>query len=332
MNVSALLADAYRRLRYPAAPPAATTTRLTSFANETHRDVLSMPGLTKLRDDVMPVTLAASNARQGLPPIINRIHAITDRTNNYKLEQVPLSELRLDDPSQAFTGGFALRYAIVGQQEVAIQPTTSGSGLWVASSSTTDAGVINVEAARLGGFPFYDNSQTTLVGTTRVTVKSAPGATGVQTDYIQVDRFYLGTTAAAGYISLYDAAVAGNELARIPIGQLFSRYLTIELWPIPTATTTVYVDFSRGIPDLANSTDEPLLPTDFHDLIVLGIRVKEYEYLDDTRGIAARGEYQRRLNELLAYILDDPDRIASLRPTAMKWSRLGGQFPAEYPW
>src|SRR5437899_10785194 len=116
MNLSAILSDAYRRLRYQPAPPATTTTRLTAMANETHRDVLSMPGLTKLRDDVIPVTLSA-NARQGLPPIIGRIHAITDRTNNYKLEQVPLAELRLDDPSQAFTGGFALRYAVVGQQE-----------------------------------------------------------------------------------------------------------------------------------------------------------------------------------------------------------------------
>jgi len=301
------------------------------MANETHRDVLSLPGLTKLRDDVVPVTLSA-NARQGLPPIISRIHAITDRTNNKKLEQVPLAELRLDDPAQANTGGYALRYAVVGQQEVAIQPTTTGSGLWVASSSSADLGVVNVEAARLGGFPFYDNTTTTLVGTTRVTVKSAPAGTSVQTDYIQVDRFYIGTTVAAGYVSLYDAAAAGTELARIPIGQLFSKYLTIELYPIPTAPTTVYVDFARAIPDLANNTDEPLLPTDFHDLIVLGIRVKEYEYLDDTRQGVARADYTKRTNDLLAFILDDPDRIASLRPTAMKWSRLGGQFPAEYPW
>src|SRR5712691_6137428 len=109
MNFSAILADSYRRLRYPSSPPAATTTRLTAFLNETHRDILTLPGLTKLRDRVWPVTLSA-NARQGLPPIIGRIHAITDRANNYKLDGVPLGELRLDDPAQAFTGGFALRY------------------------------------------------------------------------------------------------------------------------------------------------------------------------------------------------------------------------------
>jgi hypothetical protein len=325
MNLTALLGDYNRRMRYPTAPPSAVTVRSTAYANETHRDLLTLPALTKLRDRVLPVTLSA-NARQGLPPIIQRIHNIVDRTNNFKLEQVPLTELRQDDPAQANTGGYGMRYAVIGLQEVAIQPTTTGSGLWIASSAIADTGVVSVEAARLGSFPFYDQQTTSLIGTTRVSVKSI-NTTGVQTDYIEVDRFYL-ATAAGGYISLYDAAVAGNELARIPIGRTFSRYLTIELYPVPTAAYTVYIDCTITVPDLVNGTDEPLLWEDFHDLIVLGMRVKEYEFLDDNRALAARGDYQRRVADLLTFVLDDPDRIASLRPTAMRWSQLGGQFPA----
>jgi len=331
MNLSAILADAYRRLRYATSPPATVVTRLTAFANKVQADILSMPGMRRLRDDVIPVTLAANAARQGLPPLIGRIHAITDRINNIRLKQVALTELRSDDPAQAYTGTYALRYAVVGNQEVAIQPTTSGSGLWVSSSATGDVGNVFVEAARLGGFPFYDNTQTTLAGTTRVTVKSI-NTTGVQTDYIQVDRFYLASTAAAGYVSLWDAAVAGNELARIPIGNTFSRYLAIEVWPVPTATEVVWVDFSRVIPDMINGTDEPLLPVDFHDLIPIGMRVEEYEFLDDSRVALARAELSTGLQGLMTWMLDNPDRIASLRPVSMRWSRLGGAFPSEPPW
>jgi hypothetical protein len=327
MTLSAILADFYRRMRYTATPPTAIATRATAFANKVQSDILTTPGLTKLRDEVMPVSLTANTARQGLPPLVGRIHGITDRTNNFKLQQVPLSQLRIEDPSQANTGGYAMRYAVVGNQEVAIQPTTTGSGLWVASS-VAETNAVYVEAARLGGFPFYDNTATVLAGTTRVSVKSAPAGTGVQTDYILVDRFYM-STAATGYVSLYDAATAGNELGRIPIGNTFSRYLCIELWPIPTQTNVVYVDFSRVIPDLVNAFDEPLLPDDFHDIMVQGMQIEEYEFLDDTRVLLARQKYQKTLTDMVNWILDDPDRIASLRPTARQWSRLGSAFPAD---
>lgn len=329
MNITQILADSYRRLRYAASPAAAVTTRLLAFANETHRELLTMPGMERLRDDVLAWTITADVARQGLPPIVGRIKGITDRTNNYQLEQVPINELRRDDPQQAFTGGYAMRYAVVGDRQVAIQPTVTGSGLWIASSSNGDAGPVAVEAARLGGFPFYDTITTSLIGTTRVSVKSV-NTTATVTDYIEVDRFYMATTNAVGYVSLYDAATSGNELARIPIGMGFARYLTVELWPVPTSAITLYVDYTRVIPEMTNTlgTDEPLLPTDFHDLITLGIRVKEYEFLDDSRIAVARADYERRKKALQSWMLNDGDRVASLRKTQSRWNSFGPNYPS----
>lgn len=328
MNLTQLQADAYRRLRYTTAPPSAVALRITAFINETHRELLSLPGLARLRDDVLPWAVAANVARQGLPPIVGRIRGIVDRLNHYTLDQCPLNELRRDDPGQAFTGGYALRYANVGERHVAIQPTTSGSGLWIASSSGADTGTVAVEAGRLGGFPFYDNITTSLSGTTRVSVKSIT-TTATVTDYIEVDRFYMASTAATGSVSLYDAASAGNELARIPIGSVFARYVTVELWPIPTAAYTLYVDYTRVIPEMSAGTDESLIPTDFHDVIGLGVRMKEYEFLDDARALQARSDYVKRQSALKSWVLNDGDRVASLRATAPRWNRFGPTYPAE---
>lgn len=320
MNLTSLLADAYRRLRYTASPPSATITRLTAFANEAYRECLSIPGLDHLADDVLPVTAYANVARTGLPYTVERVHAIVDRTNNHKLWPVPIRDLRKDDPSQAFTGGYPLRYAVIGDQAVIRQPATTG--LWVASSSVSDTTQkAFVESVLAGGYPQKElTAGTALTGTARVQV-------GTRTDHIEVTKFYIDVV-GTGFISLYDAAAAGNELARLPIGQTYARCLAIEWWPIQTADTPLYADYTRAVFDLANGTDEPLLPVKFHDVISLGMRAKEYEYLDDTRISVARSDYAKRQGQMKNWILDDGDKIASLRKTPTRWSQLGPMYPA----
>lgn len=320
MNLTSLLSDAYRRLRYTAAPPAATTTRLTAFANEAYRECLSIPGLDHLCDDVMPATAYANVARTGLPYTVERIHAIVDRVNSHKLWPVPVRDLRKDDPAQAFTGGYPLRYSVIGDQAVVRQPATTG--LWVASSAAGDTTQhAFVESVLTGGYPQKEVANGTLLtGTSRVQI-------GSRTDHIEVTKFYVDAV-GAGFISLYDAAAAGNELARLPIGQTYARCLAIEWWPIPTADTVEYLDYTRAVFDLVNGTDEPLLPAKFHDVIGLGIRAKEYEYLDDTRISVARSDYAKRQGQLKSWVLDDGDRIASLRKTPTRGSSLGPMYPA----
>lgn len=323
MNLTTLLAELNRRLRYGTSPPAATTTRLTALINEVYSDLCSLPGLDRLRDDTLIVTALANQSRTGLPPSVARIMGIVDRTNNVKLQQVPLAELRGTDPARAFTGGYPLRYSVVGNQAVQIQPAVTGTGLWAASSAAGDTTPkVFVESITLGGYPNASLvAGTTLTGTSRVAI-------GARTDHIDVTRFYI-DAAAVGFVSLYDAAVSGNELARLPIGQTWSRYLAVEWWPIQTADVTEYADIQRTIYDLVNGTDEPLLPDDFHPLIVQGVLMHEYVMLDDSRVGITRLSYEKGCNDLSSWVMNDGDRIASLRPFPQRWSRLGGNYPAE---
>lgn len=320
MNLGAIRSVLYRRLNY-VPPQPSVIARLDDFINETHRELCSLPELERIRLDVTPITVYANTARTGLPPVIARLKAVTDRTNQLKLQQVPLADLRLQDPGQQNTGSYPLRYAVIGNQAVYRPPATTG--LWAVSSSASDTTQkAYVESVTTGGYPNQPTlTGTILTGTSRVQI-------GTLTSHIEVTKFYIDNV-GLGSVSLYDAVTAGNELARIPIGQSNSRYWAVEWSPIPTSDTTEYVDYERQIYDLTQASDEPLLPPDYHSLIGVGARMKEYEYLDDTRLIAARQFYEAGKDALKSFMNDDGDRMGSLRPTRQRWSRLGGTYPSE---
>jgi hypothetical protein len=325
MNLGSLLDDCYRRLRYTTTPPPETIVRLTAFINDVHQDLLTIPGLQRLRDDTLTITALANQSKTGLPPAVARINGIVDRQNNIKLQQVPLSELRAIDPAQMNVGGYPLRYAVVGQQAVQIQPAATGVPLYASSTSATDTTQkVFIESIHLGAYPPFTTSGVTLTGTTRVFVSQS-------TDNIEVTRFYLDSR-TNGYISLWDAATAGNELARIQPPTLFSRYQAVVWWPIQTVDCLEYADITRTIADLVNPTDEPLIPPDFHSTVIQGVLEREYTRLDDSRASIARADYQQGMADLQSWVMNDGDRIASLRPIPTKWSRLGGDYPADRRW
>lgn len=314
MNLTSILSQLYGFFHYTTTPPAAVTTRLTSHINDIQREILTRPGLLRLRDNTEPITAKANLARTGLPPIVSRLNGITDRTNNRPIWQVTLAELRRIDPAQANVSSAPERYAPCGYQEVQYQPTAA-TGLWaVASAADTTAAFI--ETITTGGYAYRDTKA--LNGATRVQFGAV-----VRTDHIEVTRFYLAAVTTT-YVSLYDAAVAGNELARIEPGKTFARYLAVEWHPIQTADVTLYADFTRTITDLVNGFDEPLMPDDFHQVVVDGAKQAECLFINDSRYAACALEYQAGMNRLEDWVMNDGDRIATLRPIRHDRSSLVG--------
>lgn len=317
MNLSSLLSELYRRLDYTSSPPSVITTRLTAFVNTTHRQILTTPGLDVLRDDTTTFASVANQAVYGLPPAISRIETMTDRTTQINLQQLTLDDIRASDPGAVQTGP-PYGYVNRGWQQVQLQPTAA-TGLWIASSSASDTTQsVKVETVRTGGYEYA--AAATVNGTTRVQV-------GAFTDHIEVTKFYL-SAVGVGTISLYDAASAGNELARIAIGGTYARYLAIQLFPTPASIITYYVDYVRDVPDMANATDEPLLPQDFHYVLVEGALLKEWTKLDDTRRSAALTDYTKGVNALKYFATCPPDFLPSRRMRSPERSRFGAYFPA----
>lgn len=327
MTVGEILGRWCRRFNYLGNPlPAEITGRFYDYLNETHRELCAMPGMDKLRDDVMAITAYSGISRTGLPPVVARINAIVDRTNNVKLEQVPLRQLRIMDPGQQFIGGYPLRFAFIGRQAVYRQPggsTPAASGLWAASTSASDTTQkVFVESIVTGGLPNSPlTAGTVLTGTSRVQI-------GSLTTHLEVTKFYVDMP-CVGKISLYDAASSGNELGVIAIGHRNSRYQAVEWSPIQQQDTTEYVDFQRVITELSDASDEPLLPPDFHELLVLGTSLREFKSSDDSRYDQTLQEYERMKIALKNFVMNNGDRISSLRSIRQPWSRLGGQYPAD---
>jgi hypothetical protein len=131
----------------------------------------------------------------------------------------------------------------------------------------------------------------------------------------------------AGTITLHEDSGAGTELARIPIGQTSTNYAGFALYPTPSAAIPYAVDITRAITDLAQSTDVPVLPEDFHDVLLLGAICDEYQHLNDDRYALAAREYQQRVNELKYWL----SSTASDQPFGLsrQWERsssLGSWF------
>lgn len=315
MTLTQLLSDLYRRLDYVSAPPAEITTRLTAMLNQTHRQILSTPGLESLRDDTITFASVSGQQRYGLPPAIAQIQSITDRTTSVRLSLISQDHLRSMDPGILSTGT-PQAYVPIGQQAVALQPS-AGSELFVKSTSVSDTAIAYVEGIRSGGYPV--TLSVTMTGTTAVSLGAA------YTDIVEVTKFYL-ASAAVGTITLRENSGIGTELARLAIGQTFSRYQGIQLWPAPSSALTYWVDYMRVIPDLVNGTDQPLLPDDFHWLMVDGTLIQEWTRKDDSRKADAFAAMSRGMGQLRYRVTCPPDYLPSKRTGERELSRLGGNF------
>lgn len=320
MNLGNILADVYRRTNLPSSPSTADATRITAFVNETHRELLTAPGLEQLRDDTIQFSSVAAQATYALPQAIARIKDIYTPISNYwKLRKLSLPRLRENDPGLTATGNPEY-YVDLGSRHVQKQPAATGSGVWAVSSSGSDTTqTVHVEGVELTGYATPDQT-CTLSGTSRVQV-------GTLTDFIEIDKFYL-SAVAVGTVSLYDASSNGNLLATIPIGKTNPTYWWIQLYPNPAGILAYNVDYIRKILDLVNSTDEPFLPEDFHDLLMIGGRWKEYEYRSDSRAQQTALAFQKRRSELFQWVINTPDYkpVPDKIPT-LGGSNLGGAYP-----
>ena len=146
-------------------------------------------------------------------------------------------------------------------------------------------------------------------------------------DTIALTKFYL-SAAAVGTVTLVTTAPGGANITTIPIGHSVSKHLEIALWPTPSAAVTYYVDAEIDIPDMANAGDEPRLPLDWHWLIGSGVRMLEYEKMDDSRYKAAQYEFERGVRDLRWRMMAQPCAVVAANPTRRVGSRLGPWYPA----
>lgn len=320
MNRLALLtAAAYRLNKTP--PPdmdAATEARLIGFLNQRQRRLLSMPGLRHLREATVTFNSVADQPGYVLANVA-KISRMFETTNDRVLYEMSQQDYRLVQPDTTITGT-PEAFVWTGRQEVAAQPSNA-SELFVKSSSASDTTqTCYVEGVITGGYPA--SASVTLTGTTAVSLSASI------TTWERVDKFYL-SAVGVGTVTLHEDSGAGTTLATIAIGQTVTDYTGFSLWSTPSAVITYYVDITRQVTDLAQSTDVPVLPEDFHDVLLLGCVADEFAHLSDARYDLTMREYNARLGELKYWLAESAiGKISNLSRQWQRPSQLGSWYPS----
>lgn len=116
--------------------------------------------------------------------------------------------------------------------------------------------------------------------------------------------------------------------AWVPVTETATHAWTVQIWPTPSAVVTLSVDYTANLTELSGSTDEPLLPPDFHYLLSVGARLDEYEKLQDARYPIVAADWQRGVARLLNFVQNPQDFIAVPGSRPVAWSSLGPWYPA----
>jgi hypothetical protein len=320
LTFAEILAAVYADTNANSSPPAGVVTRIKRYVNEGLRVTLREPGLARLADSDVPYSFAsvAGTARYVLPEAVARVLRISERTNDLALEAMSMDRYRRVEPDAASNTGTPSHYVPIGRVAVATQPSDASS-IFVDSTSASDTGTAYIEGLTATGA--RRTVSVTMTGITAVNVSSAIST------FVTIEDFYL-STAAVGTVTLHEDASGGTELASITIGALRPRYYAFYLWPTPAGAVTYYVDYRRELTDLVNDADEPMLPTDFHSMLVDYARMKEYEKTDDERYALAQQAFMLGMARL-KYERWSGDELPVVGVSPAGRSRLGGQYPAD---
>lgn len=146
------------------------------------------------------------------------------------------------------------------------------------TSLSTTPGVNTVSIATLGGATPYRNIDAVRIFT------DGTANSGQDMDYIQPQEMRTHETEYSDW--------SGKPTNWSIIDQ------TIHVWPFPDGVYTLGIDYIIEPPDLAISTDIPILPLPYHDVIVFGALKQIAMRERDLWSIGNYGaEYQRRLQE-----------------------------------
>lgn len=325
MTFGEMLSAVYDDLGYGSSPSPDQVTRIKRWINEGYRHLMGQPGMEQLRDSTFTVTTVAGEATLALPQSVNAIYRVTQTANSMRLRMMTRDAYRTVNPGlNQNTAAPSDAYVPWGWFPVLRHPNSTG--VWAVSSSASDTTqTISMNANRANGdIAAVVNTAGPLTGTTRVQV-------GTLTDYTQITSLNL-SAVAVGTVTFYDAAVGGNVLLRLQPGFTSAQYLHVAFFPTPSAATDYLFDVQLQIESMTHNSDIPLIPPDFHDLLPLYARMRDYVRAGaDPRLPEAKQEWARRTAELKFTVQfpSDYQPVAGNQVAGYGWNNLGPNFPAD---
>lgn len=326
MNRASLQLAITQDFGYADTPAAAVSTRIQGYLNDRHRRILARQGLEKLREQTATIATVASTPTYSLDLPIEKVLKLSDQTNNYPLYERSLDWYRQMDPDQSVHSGTPQYWINMGLnaalRDISI---TTGSGLWVVSTSATDTTqTVHVETIDANGA--MTSATATVNGLTRVVI-------GAATNHMRLVRFSI-SAVGVGNIELYDAVAAGNKVSYIGLSRTSAQFQKLAIWPTPGGAYTLYLDYLQQIRDFVVAYDEPQLPLDYHWLLRVGASI------DEARKKGEKGddrikdwvhEYEQGLAQLINFVENGPDTLfipGRIQNDFDHGSNLGSFFPS----
>jgi hypothetical protein len=300
-------------------PNSATQTRIRAFVNAEVREVLSLSGMERLRPVTATFASVANQPQYGLPLEFAKVSRIVDQDNYARLFERDVDWLRSVQPNPDTSSSTPAAYVPYGYQAVQLQPSNA-SELFAKSSGADTTQTVYVEGFVTGGLPRI--ASVVLNGTTAVSLSASI------TTWEVVTKFYV-SAVGVGVISLHEDSGAGTTLAQLAIGKTSSRYQAIILWPTPSSVRTYHIDGYAALNDLAQDTDVPPCPEDFHELFVYGACYRECIKTDDPRTASFKQLRDEKLRALKGWLNASASTRIVPGMSEMGWSNLGGFYPAD---
>ena len=297
-----------------------------SFANLTGLEIHNAAPWTWLRQkQTFPTVISQED--YNLDSEVDRIAILRDRTNQRKLLYLPdhLFYQFIPNPEDRSTGN--PRVYRLWEETGFSTNLAAADTLYVSSSSASDGSSFNVRVVGRNSSGEVVAETLTLNGTTNVTSSTTWAASGL----MQVSK----SAATTGTITVYRTTGA-TVLAELEPDNLTPRYKRLSLYPIPSSTLTLYLEYLARYRYLIHATDVPQLDQKWNWLLREGALAKTWEYKqNETAAAMHQAIFDRGLKMLRMQDDANLDYVMVLQPRV--WSRgtirretdsVDGAYPA----
>lgn len=318
MNLGLIETDIYDTLNLGRNPDSAVQRHIRRYINDVHREVITKKNIgPRVRRQLIAFNTSGTSPFCVLPQSVVRIFILTDRTNNNILDEYTLQSLRYSDPGLKSSAAIPYAYVIMNLSAPVATDPVAATQLFVVSDSALDSSGLAVNVEGLTSDGQYYKASIALTGVTPVAV--SPVST-----WLNITKFYL-SAPAQGHVSLKDGS--GNVLGVISAGRTYNRYSRIHMFPTSTAVLSLTADVELHIEDMSSPSDEPIIPEDFHDILVSGALAKEYARRSKGSDSGTQASITRkRISELQVWMTRKTGTPFN-QDRPRRFSQLGPNFP-----
>jgi hypothetical protein len=283
--------DMYASLGHPTSPDSDITTRYNRWLNQAHREILQKKHFRRFKRRALTMATIASSPYIAIPQATSRIFSVRNTAQDREIVFRDMAWVRRMDPGLNNTTSDPEVYAVYSYSSPVMRQPSAASAIWV------DADGATTETVHLQGVLSTGYQKSVSTAMTGTTAKAIAADT-----FIAINKFFLAVAVAASDVFITEGS-AGAELARIPMGRTYSRYTLLYLWPTPTSVITLNIDAEVNVEDLAIAGDEPLIPIEFHEMLIAKVKSKEYERREKlTLKRESDARYQVLLNDFYTYV------------------------------